>query len=640
VVGLSRRSKRWILSIADFLLLLATVWLLLSLRYWTPFVPKSAMTMALMAAAPAIAVAVLLYWRGYHEVTRFIGIKGSMKLAALVGLAALLWSALVLMAAQSGIPRSVVALYSLLAPCVVIAMRSVAAVGLRWSGIVVPDRSGEAERIPVAVFGAGKLGVGLSQSPAFCKTREVVAFIDSSPGLIGRSIEGIRVHSPNRLDQLARHVRFDEVIVALDNPSAQDRQSALRVLEPHKFRVRVLPDAAELTSGRIRLTDLRGVEARDLLGRAPVPPDPELVKLSVAGKSVMITGAGGTIGSEIARQAVSLGASTAILVDHSEAALFAIEQELLGRAAALPEGQRPEIVAVLTSVRDKAVIDDTLRKHEVKTVFHAAAFKHVPMVERHPIAGVVNNTLATESLALSAIAAGVERFVLISTDKAVRPTSVMGASKRVAELLLQDLSACGGQTVFCCVRFGNVLGSSGSVVERFTEQIRAGGPVTVTHPEMVRYFMSVTEAASLVIQAAALSKGGETFLLDMGEPIQIVDLARSMIKLMGYEECTAQNPFGDIEIVYTGLRPGEKLYEELLVDMRTAAGTRHPRIMTSREPRVDPEMLRRELVNIRRAVEMRDVGLVLASFAILVADYRPSPMMLGHAALPQAVTSH
>lgn len=640
VVGLSRRTKRWILSTADFALLLATVWALLSLRYQQVYVPDSPLALAIVLAAPALAVGVLLHWRGYHEVTRFIGMRGSLKLASLVGLAALLWAALVLMAAQSGIPRSVVALYAVLAPCAVIAMRSLAAVALRWAGVAVPDRSRESEKIPVLVFGAGKLGVGLSQSPSFCKTRSVVAFVDRSPGLVGRSIEGLRVYSPERLESIARRMRIDEVIVALDNPTPLERQAVLRMLETHKFRVRVLPDAAELTNGRISAADLRGVEARDLLGRASVPPDDELVRLSVTGKAVMVTGAGGTIGSEIVRQVVGLGARTVILVDHSESALYAIEQEILDRIASTMADGRPEIVAVLASVRDVSVMGEALRGYGVNTIFHAAAFKHVPMVERYPIAGVVNNTLATDALARTSIACGVERFVLISTDKAVRPSSVMGASKRIAELLLQDLAAQRTGTVFCCVRFGNVLGSSGSVVERFTEQIRSGGPVTVTHPDMVRYFMSVSEAASLVIQAAALSRGGETFLLDMGEPIKIVQLARSMIKLMGYEECNAENPFGDIEIVYTGLRPGEKLTEELLIDMHTASGTRHPRIMTSLEPGADPELLRRELVNIRRAVDLRDVGLVLASITALVSEYRPSAWMLGNAAPQSAGMSH
>lgn len=640
IVGLSRRTKRWVLSVADFLVLLGTLWLLLSLRYWAPFAPPELPTLLLILAAPAIAVAVLLYWRGYHEVTRFIGVKGSIKLASLVGLSALIWAALVLMAGQSGVPRSVVALYAVAAPCAIIALRSVAATALRWAGVAVPDRSRETQKIAAVIFGAGRLGVGLSQSPAFLKTRTVVAFVDPSPGVVGRSIEGVRVYAPDRLDRIAQLAGVDEVIVALDNATAAERQAALRMLEPHKLRVRVLPDAAELTSGRVRLTDLRGVEAMDLLGRSPVPPDTELAGLGIKGKSVMVTGAGGTIGSEIARQVVGLGAKAVILVDHSEAALYTIEQDVLGRTAESATDRRPEVIAVLGSVRDSRLMDETLRLYGVNTVFHAAAFKHVPMVERYPIAGVVNNTLATETLALTAATCGIERFVLISTDKAVRPSSVMGATKRIAELLLQDIAARDSGTVFCCVRFGNVLGSSGSVVETFTEQIRSGGPVTVTHPEMMRYFMSVNEAASLVIQAAALSRGGETFLLDMGEPIKIIDLARSMIRLMGYEESGTDNPFGDIEIVYTGLRPGEKLSEELLIDPRATAGTRHPRIMTALEPSVDPDLLRREMINLRRAVELHDIGLVLASFTALVSDYRPSGLMLGHAAPPPLGVSH
>jgi FlaA1/EpsC-like NDP-sugar epimerase len=286
------------------------------------------------------------------------------------------------------------------------------------------------------------------------------------------------------------------------------------------------------------------------------------------------------------------------------------------------------VVPVLASVRDNAVVTDVIREHKVQTIFHAAAFKHVPIVERDPIAGVINNIFATTTLARIAIDCGVERFVLISTDKAVRPSSVMGATKRLAELILQDMSRSPRKTTFCCVRFGNVLGSSGSVVERFTEQIRRGGPVTVTHPDMVRYFMSVEEAASLVIQSATLAKGGDTFLLDMGEPISILELARSLIRLMGHVEYTRENPTGDIEIVLTGLRPGEKIREELLIDMNTVVGTLHPRIMKSHEPSIDPVVLHRELDNLRRAVELRDVGLVVASLEAAIADYKPSGSVL------------
>ena len=324
---------------------------------------------------------------------------------------------------------------------------------------------------------------------------------------------------------------------------------------------------------------------------------------------------------------MKLQPKTLILLDNAEPALHRIELEVAGILDRLgPDpAARPRIVAKLATVGDPIADDQLLRGFHVQTIFHAAAYKHVPMLERAPIAGVVNNTLATLSLADTAIECNVERFVLISTDKAVRPTSVMGATKRMAELLIQDLARSQKQTIFCAVRFGNVLGSSGSVTQRFAEQIRTGGPVTVTHPEMVRYFMSINEAASLVMQAASLAKGGETFLLEMGEPFRIVELARSMIRLMGYQERTHDDPDGEMEIVFTGLRPGEKIIEELLTDMRSAVGTDHPRILQSREPTVDSVQLRKSLEHLRHAIRLRDGSLVLAALSAAVDDYHPSP---------------
>jgi FlaA1/EpsC-like NDP-sugar epimerase len=393
-------------------------------------------------------------------------------------------------------------------------------------------------------------------------------------------IGGLPVVSIDRIEKNIAKYGVRRILLALDADSQVNRKQLLKELEALSVPVQTVPSVSEIVAGRARINDIRDLELEDLLGRDPVIPDAAVVAESLYQKSVMVTGAGGSIGSELCRQIIRHRPKSLVLFEQSEFSLYAIEREL--RAANDNENLRVEIFPVLGNVVHQRRCETVMRTFGVNTVYHAAAFKHVPLVELNVIEGVQNNIFGTLHAAEAAISASVDRFVLISTDKAVRPTNVMGASKRMAELVLQGLAERQSTTVFSMVRFGNVLGSSGSVVPLFRDQIRDGGPVTVTHPDIIRYFMTIPEASQLVLQAGSMGRGGEVFVLDMGEPVKISDLARKMVHLMGLTEKTDDDLEGDIEIIYTGLRPGEKLYEELLIG-DDPQGTAHPRIMMARE---------------------------------------------------------
>jgi FlaA1/EpsC-like NDP-sugar epimerase len=414
------------------------------------------------------------------------------------------------------------------------------------------------------------------------------------------------------------------VLLAMPSASRKRRAEILQELESSPIHVQTVPDMNELVRGNARFDDLREVDVEDLLGRDPVPPRPDLIRACIAGRSVMVTGAGGSIGSELCRQIVALGATRLVLVDHSEAALYSIDQEL--RAIVDAANLQVEIVSVLGSVTEGDFLQQVMKSFVVRTIYHAAAYKHVPLVEYNMGAGIRNNVIGTYRAARAAEQAGVEIFVLVSTDKAVNPTNVMGASKRFAEMILQGMYERGTKMRICMVRFGNVLASSGSVVPLFREQIRNGGPVTVTHREIVRYFMTIPEAAQLVIQASAMGGAGEVFLLDMGEPVKIDELARKMIRLTGFEVRDINNPDGDIEIVYTGLRPAEKLYEELLIS-GNAVGTNHPRIWEAREVCTAWDEIKDAIDSISKAVIANDCDEMRRILLEMVREYTPPPIL-------------
>ena len=479
--------------------------------------------------------------------------------------------------------------------------------------------------VRVAIYGAGEAGAQLAAALRLAGNHQIIAFLDDAPSLWRRTINGIPIQPPQVLSQI--QAQLDQVLLAIPSLPRSERRRIVAELQRQAIPVLQIPSVDDLTSGRARIDALRPVAIEDLLGRDPVPPVPELLGPGLRDAVVCVTGAGGSIGSELCRQILQLAPKTLILLESSEPSLYALEQEL--------RQQRPSSVAllpVLGSAADPALVQQLFASHGVQTVFHAAAYKHVPLVEANPLAGLANNVGSTRVVTQAAVAAGVSELVLISTDKAVRPTNVMGASKRLAELVVQASAAEMSQrahgaghrrTRLAMVRFGNVLGSSGSVVPLFRRQIAAGGPITLTHPEIIRYFMTIPEAAQLVLQAATLAKGGDLFLLDMGEPVCIKDLAEQMVRLSGLSLRDAQNPKGEIAITCTGLRPGEKLYEELLIDAESTP-TEHPLIFRAQERSLPPELLWPQLDALEAAIAAQDVETALKLLAQLVPEWQHS----------------
>jgi FlaA1/EpsC-like NDP-sugar epimerase len=627
LVALPRGPKRALLVLNDVVLLSFALWLALTLRLSTFYVPSDLTLLLILASAPLIGIVTFQRMGLYRLVTRFISARGTMRLFVAVGLAVLLWALLVLMSGYAllSVPRSVIVMYGVFAVLFIWGSRQFAGFLLKGLPNVTLARFDD-DRIPVAIYGAGPTGVQLLESLRRSRTHRPVGFIDETPSLWGQVVGGLKVYRPEKIEKLIERQAIKEVLLAMPEATRRRRQEVIASLTTHPVLVKTLPAFEEIADGRVSISDLRRLDVDDLLGREPVPPHADLLARNVAGKSVLVTGAGGSIGSELARQALKLAPARLVLLDISEPALYQIDMELreeLVRRGANGQPPSTEITAVLGSVLDKELVRATCRRHGVETIYHAAAYKHVPMVELNPVAGITNNTFGTRALAEVALATAVERFVLVSTDKAVRPTNIMGASKRLAEHVLQSLAREKGcRTVFTMVRFGNVLDSSGSVVRRFKQQIESGGPVTVTHPEVIRYFMSIPEAAELVLQAGAMGKGGEVFVLDMGEPLSIDGLARSMIRLMGREVRDVDNPDGDIAIEYIGLREGEKLYEELLIGENTT-GTEHTRIAMSHEPSRQRSQIERELAELQAAMDSGDVAAIQAVLLRTVEGYRP-----------------
>jgi FlaA1/EpsC-like NDP-sugar epimerase len=486
----------------------------------------------------------------------------------------------------------------------------------RWVLLQGVRRGGRSRR-KTLVYGAGSAGVQLARAMSFSADYEAHCFADDSPSLHRKLVSGLPVYSPTELVKAIDRHDIDQIVVAIPSAPASVRQALIRKLEPLGLPVKTLPGLVELVDEQARLSAVRDVQVTDLLGRDPVPPDPALFARNLRGKVVLVTGAGGSIGGELCRQILSQAPLKVILLDHSEISLYNIEQQL----TTLYPGS--DLVSVLGSVLDTDLVSRVLSDHKVQTVYHAAAYKHVPIVESNVRQGIRNNVFGTLTLVQAARRSQVETCILVSTDKAVRPTNVMGASKRVAELIFQAAAAESSSTVFSMVRFGNVLGSSGSVVPLFNRQIQSGGPVTITHPDIIRYFMLIPEAAQLVIQAGAMARGGEAFVLDMGEPVRIADLARRMIRLAGLVERTDHQPDGDIEIQFVGLRPGEKLFEELLIGDRTVPSG-HPRILCALEHHIEPQLLEKMLSALQHACDQNDHDLILRQLRNLVPDYRPA----------------
>jgi len=596
----------------------------MTLRWGYLYVAPTWDVFALLATVPCIAVGAFFFAGLYRHVTRHFGSSGDQIIFLCVGISALALGLGPFMTGAEGIPRSVLFLYPLLGALIVSASRRVIRKLVAQAGIPLPPSAPPGAIRNVIIYGAGQTGHALLAAVRRTRDMEVVSFVDPDPTLWRQYVGGVRVHPPERLARIVQSHKASQVLLAMDGATRKDRMRILSLFEDSTVDVRVLPAMEEIVSGRVAVSELRRVEAADLLGRSQIPPHPELMARTIDGRCVMVTGAGGSIGSELVRQVLDYGPRCLLLLDANETNLYDIEVEvnaILKRRAGV---KRPvEIVTALGSVLNDGLVRRLLEAHAVETVYHGAAFKHVPIVERNALAGVRNNTIGSEVMLNAAADCGVKNFVLISTDKAVRPSSIMGASKRVAEMLVQAKAAerVDG-TTFSIVRFGNVLDSSGSVVRLFRRQIEAGGPVTVTHPDAARYFICVAEAAALVIQAGAMARGGEVFALDMGEPVRILDLAKLMVKLSGLQPCDAANPNGDIEIVFTGLRPGEKLTEDLY-SAGCAQATDHPRILRIREQANGAGALPSGLGDLKMALSHNDPDAMQRALRALVEDYRP-----------------
>ena len=573
-----------------------------------------------IAFLPVVPVTVVVFRRLglYRSVMRFINGQAfrAIGVGAVVSAVALL---VVSQAISAPVPRSVPFIYGVLVLCVLGGVRFVLRGILRGPGV--------SNRQRIAIYGAGEAGRQLQHALNHGQDYAAVAFIDDDPALQGTLVGGCHVVAPSNIPWLKSELRITSILLAVPSASRARRREIVTTIEPFGLEIKTVPGLADIVSGRAAFSDLRRVNPEDLLGRDPIAPRPDLMGRNITGKVVLVSGAGGSIGSELCRPIVNEDPAALVLFEVSEYALYAIATEL--RETLAREGRSVRIEPVLGSVQNPARVRAVLRAFGVQTIYHAAAYKHVVMVEENVVEGIVNNVFGTRVMAEAAAELGVESFILVSTDKAVRPTNFMGASKRMAELVCQGLARAPGKTTFSMVRFGNVLGSSGSVIPRFRAQIERGGPVTVTHREITRYFMTIPEASQLVIQAGAMARGGDVFVLDMGEPVRILDLAQTMIRLHGLKPYIIDGPEpaeaerGDIGIQIVGLNKGEKLFEELLIG-NDPQGTEHPRIMTATEVSLDhPEMIAL-LERLQRACNALDVAAIRRVFCEAPLAYRPN----------------
>ncbi len=572
------KGKHPLIMIMDALLLPLSLWLAFSLQFTAILPPVVIEVWWMFLLAPALAFPVFLRLGLYRAVLLYLGSQAFSAIVRAVSLYTLLFMGVLVVADPIGVPLTVLAIHWLVVLTLIGGSRAILRTFLRWY-----KKTGQ-HAANVVIYGAGEAGAQLAEALQVGMHFQPIAFVDDKSELHGTEVHGIRIYSSAVLETIVTKCGVHEILLAIPSASFNRRQEIMHFLEKLQVRVRTIPDLDDIVSGRSHIEDLREIDINDILGREPVPPDPELMNACITGKTVMVTGAGGSIGSEICRQLVKLQPRNLVLFESSEFNLYSIERELRYFCSHGDKKIRSiNVIPLLGTVTNESKMDLVMKTFNVQTVYHAAAYKHVPLVEYNPIEGVKNNVFGTLFTARAALNAGVETFVLISTDKAVRPTNVMGATKRMAELVVQALATDSRhRTRFSMVRFGNVLGSSGSVVPLFSEQIRKGGPITLTHPEMTRYFMTIPESAQLVIQAGAMGGGGDIFVLDMGDPVRIQQLAQRMIALSGLSIRDEKHPKGDISIETTQIRPGEKLYEELLIGCNVQP-TRHSRIMQAKE---------------------------------------------------------
>lgn len=615
LINLPRKSKQLFMLALDAFLLPIALWSAIVLRQY-PNVPD--IDWRVFVFLPILTIPIFVNLGLYRAVIRYMEDKVVFTIMIGVALSTVVLVLMEHFIEPERLSGATYILYAMMSLLYVGGSRMIMRGYIRRMG---REECGDA--VPIAIYGAGMAGMQLLSALRLSRGFRPVAFFDDSPDLQGSVVGGVKVHSPKKLSEKLKELSVKRVFLAIPSASRTNRQEIVMRLERERMEVMTIPDISELMSGKARIEQVRQISLEDLLGRDPVEPDPELLSACIRGKVVMVTGAGGSIGSELCRQVMLQSPKRLIMFELSEFALYSIDQELRSLAKDV------EIVPILGSVTHRRRIADVMKTFGVQTVYHAAAYKHVPLVEQNIIEGVRNNVFGTWYAATAASEAGIESFIMISTDKAVRPTNVMGASKRFAELILQGLSREGGNTRFCMVRFGNVLGSSGSVVPLFRKQIQDGGPVTVTHAEITRYFMTIPEAAQLVMQAGSMGQGGDVFVLDMGKPVRIVDLARKMIHLSGLTIRDEEHPEGDIDIEFTGLRPGEKLYEELLIGEHVL-GTRHPQIMRAEERELPWSALQQYLEKLDFACHGFDCRKVRDILLEVVDGYLPQCNISDH----------
>ena len=610
---LPRNFKRMIMVVADLIVLPLALWMAIALRRST-LTPVVAHLWWVFPLAPLVALPIFLRLGLYRAVIRYMEDKAFAVILLGVTLSAIFLKQLIALLGVHEITYQSFGIYWMLALLSVTGTRVAARAYFR------SHIHNKQSCVRVAIYGAGETGVQLASALRSGKDYHPVAFFDDKSEQHNTEIYGIKVYPLRALPAMITKLDIMTVFLALPSASRSRRREIINRLELLNVQVRTVPTVSELVSGALHVDDIREVDIEDVLGRDPVSPDESLLGACITGKSVLVSGAGGSIGTELCRQILLQDPVRLVLYELSEFALYQIDQELRGLNQ--KNGRHVEIVPILGSVCQRSRVETVIRSFKIDTVYHAAAYKHVPLVEYNAAEGVRNNVFGTLHLAQAAMVAGVETFVLISTDKAVRPANVMGASKRLAELILQGLDGHGVRTRFSMVRFGNVLGSSGSVVPLFRKQIHAGGPVTLTHPDVIRYFMTIPEAAQLVLQAGSMGVGGDVFVLDMGQPVKIIDLAKLMIHLSGLTIKDEENPEGDIEIKITGLRPGEKLYEELLIG-GNVEGTQHSLIMRAVEARLPWERVEALLDDLADACDRNDCARIRALLVENVQGYVP-----------------
>lgn len=614
IIGRSRVQKRAIQIVVDSGLILISFYLALVLRYGSYSLGDFLALGWILPVLPGVGVAVFWLLGLYKTLLRSI----ENRLVVIIAFGSAVLSAVLATAAYSDldlfVPRSVPFIFGFVLTCLMTGFRA-AGRAYYWHNFAPREA-----REPVAIYGAGVSGTQLAAALQGGRDYKVVGFIDDDPTLHGNFVHGKRIYPAKRLEELTRRHGVQRVLLAIPSATAMERRAVIERLKKAGVRIQTVPAFIDIVTGRASPDDLYEIQIEELLGRVPVAPNPELLGASIVGKTVMVTGAGGSIGSELCRQILAVRPKAMVLFEMSEVAIYNIEKDL-EELVRLSGANPVPLHCVLGSVTDRDHVRRVIADFDVDTIYHAAAYKHVPIVELNALEGARNNIIGTRIVAEEADHGGVERFIMVSTDKAVRPSNVMGATKRFAELVVQRQQQRARHTTYGIVRFGNVLGSSGSVIPLFRSQIHRGGPITVTHPDIIRYFMTIPEAAQLVIQAGSMAEGGELFVLDMGDPIRIYDLARMMIELSGLKVCDDENPQGNIAIEVIGLRSGEKLYEELFLD-DSPKPTRHEKIMCADEPHVAPALLEQALNELEKALRAREPARALQAMATVVEDFR------------------